>query len=69
MPVDYLQSIKKAVRLGGFFVVIFFCCAKSDMIADGNRDIETFGFSDILFAIKLPKAIKLVKDKYNCEAI
>ncbi|MGN1118194.1 MAG: hypothetical protein ACI4RU_06240 [Acutalibacteraceae bacterium] len=25
-------------------------CAKSDMVADGNRDIETCGFSDILFA-------------------
>ena len=24
--------------------------AKSDMIADGNRDIKTYGFSDILFA-------------------
>ena len=46
---------------GGFFVVIFFCCAKSDMIADGNRDIETCGFSDILFADKLPQAIKLDK--------
>lgn len=39
------------------------------MIADGNRDIETCGFSDILFAIKLPQVITLVEDKYNCEAI
>ena len=29
------------------------------MIAYGNRDIETYGFSDILFAVKLPKAITL----------
>ncbi|MGN1117885.1 MAG: hypothetical protein ACI4RU_04675 [Acutalibacteraceae bacterium] len=35
------------------------CCAKSDRIADGNRVIETCGFSDILFAIKLPQAITL----------
>ena len=37
------------------------CCAKSDMIADGNRDIETYGFSDISFAIKLPQVITLVE--------
>ena len=54
------RFIGRSVR-GGFFVVIFFCFAKSDMIADGNRDIETCGFSDILFADKLPQAIKLVK--------
>ena len=35
------------------------CCAKSDIIAYGNRDIETCTFSDILFAVKLPKAITL----------
>ena len=29
------------------------------MIDYGNRDIETYGFSDILFAVKLPKAITL----------
>jgi len=29
------------------------------MIAVSNRDIKTYGFSDILFAIKLPKAISL----------
>ena len=46
-----------------FRVVIFYsdilCCAKSGMIAIGNRDIKTYGFSDILFACKLPKAISL----------
>ena len=35
------------------------CFAKSDMIAYGNRDIETCTFSDILFAVKLPQAITL----------
>ena len=29
------------------------------MIDYGNRDIETYGFSEILFAVKLPKAITL----------
>ena len=37
-----------------FRVVILYsdilCCAKSDMIANSNRDIKTYGFSDILFA-------------------
>ena len=35
------------------------CCAKSDMLAYGNRDMETCGFRDILFAVKLQKAITL----------
>ncbi len=43
-----------------FRVVILYsdipCCAKSDMIANGNRDIKTYGFSDILFAYKARKA-------------
>ena len=29
------------------------------MLAFGNRDMETCGFRDILFALKLPKAITL----------
>ena len=31
------------------------------MLAFGNRDIETCGFSDFLFALKLPQAITLVE--------
>ena len=37
------------------------CCAKSDMIADGNRDIETYGFSDILFAHKTAAGNKTMR--------
>ena len=37
------------------------CCAKSDMLAYGNRDMETCGFRDFLFATKLPQAITLVE--------
>ncbi|MDD6094740.1 MAG: hypothetical protein PUC29_03245 [Clostridia bacterium] len=48
---------EKQISFSGSLCSDILCCAKSDMIADGNRDIETCGFSDILFADKLPQAI------------
>ena len=48
-----------------FRVVIFcsdiLCFAKSDMIAYGNRDIETCTFSDILFAYKTAAGNKTMR--------
>ena len=43
---------------GGCFYRDILCFAKSDMIADGNRDIKTCGFSDILFTLQARKANK-----------
>ena len=43
--------------------------AQSDRIAYGNRDIKTYGFSDILFAQTAEGNITWTKFKYHCEAI
>ena len=42
---------EKQISFSGSFCSDILCFAKSDMLADGKRDIETCGFSDILFAV------------------
>ena len=39
------------------------------IFSHSESDIETYGFSDILFANKLAKRITLCEAQYHCEAI
>ena len=57
-----IKSINKPAQIfcvGFIFIVVLFCLWQSDIIAFSNSGIETFSFSDILFALKLAKQISL----------
>ncbi len=45
------------------------CFAQSDIFDKSKVILKPNGFSDILFAYKLPKTITLGETEYHCEAI
>ncbi len=51
-------------------MLVIFCASHRVIFSPRESDIETYGFSDIIFASKTREAnITWTKSKYNCEAI